>query len=129
VSVERATRERGAVSVVALGLLVVALALTLGAARLGVALIGRARAESAADAAALAAADALAVGEGSGAAATLARDTAARNGARLVQCECAGHAAEVVVEVDVPGLTAIAGAARGHARAEVRPECAWAECG
>ena len=57
------------VAVVVLGL-----ALSLGAARLGSAIIGRARADTAADASALAAADALALGGGA--------DAAQRGGAR-----------------------------------------------
>jgi secretion/DNA translocation related TadE-like protein len=121
-------REQGGVSVVALGVLVLALAHTMGAARLGSALVGRARAESAADAAALAAADALALGQGSGAAAEAAGVVATRNDARLVSCECTGDAAQVVVEVDVPGLSLVAGPARARARAEVSRECALLRC-
>jgi len=113
---------------VALGVLVLALALTMGAARLGSALVGRARAESAADAAALAAADALALGRGSEAAAEAAGVVASRNDARLVSCECAGDAAEVVVEVDVPGLSLVAGPARARSRAEISRECAVVRC-
>lgn len=120
--------ERGSVSVVAVGVLVFALALTLGATRLGAALVGRARAETAADAAALAAADALALGRGSGEAASVASETAAHDGGRLVSCDCAGDAAEVVVEVDVPGLSLVGGPARARARAEVSPECALVDC-
>ena len=112
----------------ALGVLVLALALTMGAARLGSALVGRARAESAADAAALAAADALALGRGSEAAAEAAGVVATRNDARLVSCECAGDAAEVVVEVDVPGLSLVSGPARTRSRAEISRECAVVRC-
>jgi secretion/DNA translocation related TadE-like protein len=115
------TRERGAASVLAVAIVVLGVALTMGAARLGGALVGRARAETAADAAALAAADALARGHGADAAASDARVTAARNDARLVSCACTGTHAEVVVEVDVPGI--LGGVARGRARAEVTPEC------
>ena len=111
-----------------MGVLVVALALTMGAARLGAALVGRARAETAADAAALAAADALALGQGSGSAIDAATETAAHDGGRLVSCECTGDAAEVVVEVDVPGLALVVGPARARARAEVSPECALVDC-
>jgi len=118
-----AKRERGGVSIVMLGVLVVGLALMLGAARLGSALIGRARADTAADAAALAAADALALGRGSAVAQTAARDTATSNGAQLVSCSCEGTTAEVVVEVDIPALAVLAGPARGRAKAAVRPEC------
>lgn len=122
-------RECGGVSIVALGVLVFALGLTLGAARLGAALVGRARAESAADAAALAAADELALGQGSVEAEAAATATAARNGARVVECDCAGDGATVVVEIDVPGLSFVAGPARARARAEVDPECGLVRCG
>jgi secretion/DNA translocation related TadE-like protein len=106
-----------------LAVLVVGLVLATGAARLGGALIGRARAESAADAAALAAADRLALGGGATAARTAAATTAAKNDARLLTCECSGTSAAVVVEVDVPAWGALFGPARGRAKAEVRPEC------
>jgi secretion/DNA translocation related TadE-like protein len=115
--------ERGAVSIVMLGVLVIGLVLSMGAARLGSALVGRARADTAADAAALAAADALALGDGADAARTAAKQAASSNHAQLVSCACSGTTAEVVVEVDVPALGALAGPARGHAKAEVRPEC------
>jgi secretion/DNA translocation related TadE-like protein len=115
--------ERGGVSIVMLGVLVVGLVLAMGAARLGGALVGRARAESAADAAALAAADRLALGDGPGGARDAAATTAGSNDARLVSCTCSGTTAEVVVEVDVPAWGALFGPARGRAKAEVRPEC------
>jgi secretion/DNA translocation related TadE-like protein len=102
---------------------VIGLVLSLGAARLGSAIVGRARADTAADAAALAAADALALGDGAGAAQSAARATAASNDARLVSCTCAGSTAEVVVEVDMPGLGTLGAIVRGRAKAEVRPEC------
>jgi secretion/DNA translocation related TadE-like protein len=117
------TRERGAASVLAVAIVVIGVVLTTGAARLGGALVGRARAETAADAAALAAADALALGGGADAATSDARATAARNDARLVSCVCAGTRADVVVEVDVPGLGVLGAVARGRASAEVTPEC------
>jgi secretion/DNA translocation related TadE-like protein len=111
------------VSIVMLAVVVIGLVLSMGAARLGLALVGRARAETAADAAALAAADALALGQSAARAQAAAEETAANNGAALVSCGCEGTEADVVVEVDLPGLGALAGAARGHAKAEVRPEC------
>jgi secretion/DNA translocation related TadE-like protein len=120
----RTTHELGGVSIVLLGVLVLALVLTTGAARLGAALVGRARAEGAADASALAAADQLALGADQAAARAAATHTAASNGARLVKCDCAGTSAAVVVEVDLPALGAVLGPVRGRARAEVRPECA-----
>ncbi len=115
--------ERGGVSMVMLAVLVAGLVLATGAARLGGALVGRARAESAADAAALAAADRLASGGGGAAARTAAARTAASNHARLVSCDCAGPSAAVVVEVDLPAPLGMFGPARGRAKAEVRPEC------
>ena len=113
-----------------LAVLVVGLVLSTGVARLGGALVGRARADAAADAAALAAADRLALGDDAGAATTAARETATSNGASLVSCACAGTTAEVVVEVRVSALATLFGPARGRAKAEVRPECvvAVAEC-
>jgi len=94
-------RERGSMTIVVVGVVVLGLALAAGAARLGSALVARARADTAADAAALAA----------------AHETAVANGAQLVRCECAGLAAEVVVTVQAKGL--LAAPARGRARAEV----------
>ena len=122
-SVVASKRERGAVSILVIAVLVIGLVLTFAAARLGGALVGRARADTAADAAALAAADSLALGRGAAAAASAARTTAASNHARLVSCACAGTQAAVVVEVDIPGLGVLGGVARGRARAEVSPEC------
>jgi secretion/DNA translocation related TadE-like protein len=116
-------RERGGVSIVMLAVLVAGLVLTTGAARLGAALVGRARAESAADASALAAADRLAMGGGAAAARSAAARTASSNHARLVSCDCGGTSAAVVVEVDLPAPLAVFGPARGRAKAEVRPEC------
>jgi secretion/DNA translocation related TadE-like protein len=116
--------ERGSIAVVLIAVVALAAVLALGAARLGGALVARARADAAADAAALAAADMLALGRGPDVAETAAADTAADNGSRLVRCACRGHYATVDVEVPVPGLAGFAGPARGRAKAEVRPECA-----
>jgi DNA topoisomerase-1 len=123
VSEQRPRAERGSVTILMVAVVVVGCVLALGAARLGGAVIGRARADSAADASALAAADALALGDGAGAAQAAARATAASNDAHLVSCICAGTSAEVVVEVDVAGLGALGAVARGRAKAEVQPEC------
>ena len=112
--------ERGSMTIVVIGVVVLGLVLATGAARLGSALVARARADTAADAAALAAADMLALGRGEGAAVAAARDTADSNGASLVRCECAGRDAEVTVSVPATGL--LAAPAQGHARAEVRLE-------
>lgn len=117
-------RERGSMAVVLIAVVALAALLALGAARLGGALVARARADAAADAAALAAADMLALGRGTDAAGEAAADTAVANEARLVRCSCQGRFATVEVEVAVPGLGRLAGPARGSAKAEVRPECA-----
>jgi secretion/DNA translocation related TadE-like protein len=106
-----------------LAVLVIGLVLATAALRLGGAMVGRARAATAADAAALAAADALAAGRGSAAAVADARETAAGNDARLLSCSCAGTDARVVVEVDLPTFGLLRGTAVGRSRAEVRPEC------
>jgi secretion/DNA translocation related TadE-like protein len=111
-------------AVVLIAVVALAAVLALGAARLGGAVIARARADAAADAAALAAADMLALGRGDSAAGAAAADTAASNDARLVRCQCGGRIATVEVEVPVRGLGGLGGPARGTARAEVRPECA-----
>ncbi len=107
-------------TIVFIGVVVLGLVLATGAARLGSALVARARADAAADAAALAAADMLALGRGEGAAVAAARETAAANGGDLVRCDCRGTNA--TVEVTVPATGLLAASARGRARAEVRLE-------
>ena len=106
--------ERGNVSVIAVAGVGLALFLCLGVARVGSAVVLKARADNAADAAALAGADALALGRSTSVAMHDARVAASENGARLVECSCAGEVAEVTVV-----LVGEAGRARGHARAEV----------
>ena len=114
---ERSSRaERGAATIVVVGVFVLEMALMLGATRLGVAMLARARAETAADAAALAAADTLALGGDAAAANDQAVAVAEANGARLVGCDCSGRFATATVEVDVPVLGRIA---RARSRAEV----------
>jgi secretion/DNA translocation related TadE-like protein len=114
---ERSSRaERGAATIVVVGVFVLGMALMLGATRLGVAMLARARAETAADAAALAAADTLALGGDAGAANDQAAAVAEANGARLVGCDCSGRFATATVEVDVPVLGRVA---RARSRAEV----------
>jgi secretion/DNA translocation related TadE-like protein len=106
--------EPGNVSIIALAGIVLAFVLCVGVARVGAAVVLQSRADTAADAAALAGADALALG-GSARAATQAAEAAASdNGARLVECSCAGAVAEVIVEIDRE-----IGRAHGHARADV----------
>jgi hypothetical protein len=104
------TEERGAVSILALAAVGLAVVLCMGIARVGSAAVLQAKADAAADAAALAGADALALGRGSAAAVSAARAAAADNDARLVWCSCRDAAAEVVVSV---------GRAHGRARAVV----------
>ena len=93
--------ERGSVSLVVAAAVGMALIVTMGAADVGRALIARSRAEAAADLAALAAAQELALPSGTEPA-QLATDYAARNGARLVSCECAEGTYEATVRVVVP---------------------------
>ncbi len=120
-----AARSRGSVSVLMVAVAFCGFLLVVGAARLGAAVVTKARADTAADAAALAAADALALGRGVPAAVALARDRAAANGARLVTCRCGAGAAEVTVEV--PGGV-IGRPVRARARAEVGATCDGADC-
>jgi len=108
-------------AIVLMAVVVLAAVLALGAARLGGAVVARARADAAADAAALAAADMLALGRGERESAVAASETAADNDADLVSCDCAGRIATVRVEVTMAGLGRVAGPARATARAEVRP--------
>ena len=117
-------RERGAATVLVIGVVAVGLALTAGAGRLGGALVAKARADTAADAAALAAADMIALGRGVDAAERAARETAAANDGRLLRCDCSGPVVEVAVAVDAPGLAGLGGTAHSESRAEIRLECA-----
>ena len=112
----RGRGERGAATIAVIGVFVLGLALMLGATRLGMAMLARARAETAADAAALAAADTLALGGDPAAATDQAAAIADANGARLVGCDCSGRFATATVEIDVPVLGRIA---RARSRAEV----------
>ena len=114
----------GGVSIVMLAVLVVGLVLATGAARLGGALVGRARAESAADAAALAAADRLALGDGSAARPAPRRPSPPR---ATTPDSCRATARERrrrswSRSTSPPGVR-VFGPARGRAKAEVRPEC------
>jgi secretion/DNA translocation related TadE-like protein len=104
-------KERGAVSVLMVAGLALAVVLMLGVARLGHAASDKARAETAADAAALAAAGAIVRNADPVAA---ARAAATENGGRLDRCECADR---------TPTVTVSLGAATVRARAEVRFEC------
>jgi secretion/DNA translocation related TadE-like protein len=92
--------ERGSVSIVATGLMVLMVVLAMGGADVAKALIAQARAQTAADAAALAAAQELAIPSGL-TPSDLAADYAERNDATLVSCLCEPGTAEAVVEVHV----------------------------
>jgi secretion/DNA translocation related TadE-like protein len=112
--------ERGAVSVLAAVIVLVAGLAAAGVARVGAAAVLQARADAAADAAALAAADALALGRDGGAARAAASAVASDNGARLLTCDCRGRHAEVAVRIDARGaLGSATGGVVGRARAEV----------
>ncbi len=99
--------------VVAFGL---ALAVALG--RLGVEVVGDARAELAADAAALAAADELVLGGGPNNARLAATRAAAANGAELAACDCDDSPVTVVVHLDAGPGTVL----EARARAEIEDE-------
>jgi len=113
----RRAAQRGATTIVMIAVLVLGMALTLGAARVGAALVGRARAQTAADAAALAAADTIALGGDAERAHADAASIADANGARLESCACAPPRLTVTVAVDVPVVGRVA---RVSASAEVR---------
>ena len=108
-------RERGSATVwvLAVGLLIVALALASAAA--GAAAVAGRRAQSAADLGALA--GAIRVLDGPGAACTHARTIVAANGARLAACRLDGFDVIVTVEVVPSGVAAVAGVATASARA------------
>jgi len=92
--------ERGSISLVAAGAIVVALILSLGGVDVGRVLVAQARARTAADAAALAAAQELAI-PGPVTPEEEALDYAARNGGDLVSCSCVAGSGEAVAEVRV----------------------------
>ena len=110
--------ERGSVTIVAAGAIVIVLVCTMGVADVGRVLTERSRAETSADAAALAAAQDLALDTGDPEAD--AASYAVRNGAELVSCSCAAGSFEAVVEVRrvfdglllLPGSHAITSRAR-----------------
>jgi secretion/DNA translocation related TadE-like protein len=92
--------ERGSVSVVAAGVMVLTVVVTVGAADVGRALVAQARARTAADAAALAAAQELALPSGR-LPAEVAAEYAGRNDGELLSCSCDPGSQEAVVEVRV----------------------------
>jgi secretion/DNA translocation related TadE-like protein len=93
--------QQGSVTIVAAGLLVLSLVLSLGVADLARVLVASARAQNAADSAALAAAQELAL-SGVRDPADVATEYAARNGASLVNCSCPEDGFQATVEVRVP---------------------------
>lgn len=104
--------ERGAASVVALGLVGAIVGLTALIVPVLGAFVGSQRAANAADAAALAAADASS-GAVPGVPCALAASIAARNGAELVSCALDGPVATVSVRLGVLGLAVTAEARAG----------------
>jgi secretion/DNA translocation related TadE-like protein len=93
----RPSDERGSVTIVAAGAIVVVLVCTMGVADVGRVLTERSRAQTAADAAALAAAQDLALDDGDPA--VDASSLAVMNGADLVSCVCDRGSFEAVVRV------------------------------
>jgi secretion/DNA translocation related TadE-like protein len=93
-------RERGSVTIVAAGAMVLVAVLSLFCVDLLRAIEGVARAQTGADAAALAAAQELALPSGVDPAA-IAGDYAGRNGTTLISCACRPSSTEAVVEVEV----------------------------
>ncbi|MUL64792.1 helicase [Mycobacterium sp. CBMA 234] len=107
--------DSGSATVLAVALIVVLIGLMTGAAAVGAAVIGRHRAQSAADLAALVAAGALASGPGQ--ACTRAAVNAEAMGGRLGQCSVQRLDVVVDVEVAVRFGRWTLGVAHGHARA------------
>jgi secretion/DNA translocation related TadE-like protein len=104
--------ERGAASVLALGIVGAVVALTVAVVPMLTVFVASQRAANAADAAALAAADAIS-GAVPGVPCPLARQVAARNDATLGSCAADGPAASVTVTVSVLGFELEASARAG----------------
>jgi secretion/DNA translocation related TadE-like protein len=94
-------RERGSITVLSAGILLLAGVLVLATVDLMQAVLGQARAQVAADAASLAAAQEIALPTGRSPA-EVAAEYAAMNGAILLVCRCEPGTAEAVVEVEAP---------------------------
>jgi secretion/DNA translocation related TadE-like protein len=107
-----ATGERGAASVVALGIVGAVVALTAMVVPVATTFVASQRAANAADAAALAAADATS-GLVPGTGCELAAQVATRNGASLTSCEVDGPVAVVAVVVSSLGIELVASARAG----------------
>src|SRR5438128_12320398 len=118
-----AREERGSVSVLSAGILVLACMLALVSGDLMRALQAKARAQTAADAAALAAAQEIALPTGHEPEAAAA-EYAVDNGGSLASCQCEAGASEAVVEVDLPAHLIFLGPdriVRARARAVIGP--------
>lgn len=114
--------DRGSVSLAIIGLVAVVMVLVLGLGDLGIFLLARSKAQTAADAAALAAAAEQIPGIGRGDPRGEASRFAKINGARLISCECrpGDRAAQVRVAVKVRfGLLMRSQEVGAHARATV----------
>ena len=92
-------RERGSVSIVAIGVMATIVVLAVASSDVARVLAAASRAQSAADAAALAAAQELALPSGGETPQQQAAAYAARNGAELVSCRCDPGQSDAVVEV------------------------------
>jgi len=115
--------EDGAGTVLVLAVVLSALLLASAVAVLGTAVVARHRAAGVADLAALAAADVL-LGRTAGDPCAAAASVAAAGGAALARCAPAGEEVVVEVRVDVGGVLAGLGPARGAARAGPAPAAA-----
>lgn len=93
--------ERGSVSVLVAAIVAALVVLALGGADLARVLVTAADAQTAADGAALAAAQELAM-PSELEPAEVAEEFAVRNGAALIDCECARETFEAVVRVQIP---------------------------
>ena len=102
--------DRGSVSIVVAGIVLIALVLCLGMDDVARALVARSHARTAADAAALAVAQELALPTGRDPA-DVAVDYAERNGATVASCECATGTfdATVTVAIQVTGFLLVPG--------------------
>jgi secretion/DNA translocation related TadE-like protein len=110
--------ERGSVAVLMLGLVGLAVALTLAIVAVGGAVVLAGRAESAADATALAGADSVALGQPARACAA-ASLVAATDGAHVVTCDVEPDAVEVLVELTGDHPVVLGRPVRARSRAEV----------
>ena len=94
-------REGGSVSIVAAGVMTLAIVLSMGAADLARVVVAKTRAQTAADAAALAAAQELALPSGLEPV-DVAREYASRTEGELASCTCAPGTTEAIVDVLEP---------------------------